>query len=414
MNSVFENKSPVIRFKEFEKGWTFESLDCVASKVSKKNINLNEERVLTNSAKFGIVFQQNFFDKEIGKLENLTGYYKVEINDFIYNPRISRYASAGPINRNKLSEGVVSPLYTVFRFYEGNLDFLEQYFKSTKWHRHIKKIANYGARFDRMNITIRDLFTLPIPIIEEQEQQKIASFLSKVDTRIEQLEKKKSLFEQYKKGLMQKIFSQEIRFKDDQGKEYPEWEVISLKQVGETYGGLSGKSKDDFGDGKQYVQYLQVFENSRVKLENCGLVRISESEKQHRVCKGDVLFTVSSETRDEVGVSSVVLDETDELYLNSFCFGLRLNLNKLSPDFARYLFRNQEFRRKIVRLSQGSTRFNLSKKAVMEISEFVPHHDEQQKIANFLSSIDRKIELISGQISQTRDFKLGLLQQMFV
>ena len=204
-----------------------------------------------------------------------------------------------------------------------------------------------------------------------------------------------------------------LRFKDDQGKEFPEWEVNSLKQLGETYGGLSGKSKDDFGDGKKYVQYLQVFESSRVKLENCGFVRILESEKQHRVFKGDVLFTVSSETRDEVGISSVVLDDIDELYLNSFCFGLRLESNELSPDFARYLFRNHEFRREIFRLSQGSTRFNLSKKAMMGISLFVPHQQEQQKISNFLSPIDTRIEQLVEKRSLFERFKKGLMQKFF-
>lgn len=278
----------------------------------------------------------------------------------------------------------------------------------------LNKILSYCTGTSYPAIASNDLGEILVFLPVAEEQQKIASFFSSIDTRIEQLEKKKSLFEQLRKGLMQKLFTQEIRFKDDQGNKYQDWEIISLSQLGQTYGGLSGKSKDDFGDGKKYVQYLQVFENSRVQLENCGLVRILQGEYQHRVCKGDVLFTISSETRDEVGISSVVLDEIDELYLNSFCFGLRLNSNKLSPDFARYLFRNHEFRREMYRLSQGSTRFNLSKKAVMGISVFVPHHQEQQNIADFLASLDRKLEQIKEQINQTREFKKGLLQQMFV
>ncbi len=289
-------------------------------------------------------------------------------------------------------------------------DFARYLFRNHEFRREMYRLSQGSTRF---NLSKKAVMRVSVLVPHHQEQQKIAAFLTSIDTRIEELEKRKSMFEQFKKGLMQKLFSQEIQFKDDQGKEFPEWEAISLSQLGETYGGLSGKSKDDFGDGKKYVQYLQVYENSKVELENCGLVRILQGENQHRVCKGDVLFTISSETRDEVGISSVILDEVDELYLNSFCFGLRLKSNKLSPDFARYLFRNHEFRREMYRLSQGSTRFNLSKKAVMRVSVLVPHHQEQQKIASYLSSIDRKIKLNSEQIEKTRIFKRGLFQQMF-
>ena len=214
---------PDIRFKNFSGYWSLKPLSYFASQVKKKNTNQAESYVLTNSAKLGIVGQEEYFDREIAKNENLARYYVVHIGDFIYNPRKSASASAGPIKRNRCAKGVVSPIYTVFHFSKGNSDFFEQFFNSTKWHRYMKSIANYGARFDRLSITRTDFFNLPLPCISEEEQQKIASFLSSVDTKIEQLGKNKALLEQYKKGMMQKLFSQEIRFKDEQGNEYPEW-----------------------------------------------------------------------------------------------------------------------------------------------------------------------------------------------
>ncbi len=425
MNPVFEDKSPVIRFKEFKKCWTFESLNCVASRVSKKNINLDENRVLTNSAKFGIVLQQNFFDKEIGKLENLTGYYKVEINDFVYNPRISRYASAGPVNRNKLTEGVVSPLYSVFRFFEGDLDFLEQYFKSTKWHRHIKKVANYGARFDRMNITIRDLFALPVPVIEVREQEKIASFLSSVDTRIEQLERKKLLLEQYKKGLMQKLFSQEIRFKDDEGKDYPEW-------VRETFGNLyCFKSTNSFSREKMnhslgtvrnihygdiHTKFKAQFELKRESVPFLNTDVDINNLSDDMFCKeGDLVIADASE--DYVGIGKTI--ELLNLENQKVLAGLHTLLARLISDqiyvgFSAFMMECWFVRHQIMKNAQGTKVLGISMGRLCRVQVPLPSREEQQNIADFLSTIDRKIELVSEQISRTKEFKKGLLQQMFV
>ena len=129
---------------------------------------------------------------------------------------------------------------------------------------------------------------------------------------------------------------------------------------------------------------------------------------------GDVFFTVSSETPNEIGTASVLLDQIDELYLNSFCFGYRANsLDLLSPYFSRYLFRSELFRNEIVKLAQGSTRYNMSKVQLMKLKIQLPCLEEQQKIATFLSNVDAKIESTNQQINQTQSFKKGLLQQMF-
>lgn len=224
------------------------------------------------------------------------------------------------------------------------------------------------------------------------EQTKIATFLTAVDEKLTQLKKKKTLLEQYKKGVMQKLFSQELRFKDDNNQDFPDWQEKTLGEMGETYNGLTGKNKDSFGTGKPYIQYKQIFDDSKIDVTRFELVEISYDEKQNKVKFGDIFFTVSSETPDEVGMSSVLLNEVEELYLNSFCFGYRpFSLQILSPFYARYLFRSEQFRKTVIVLAQGSTRYNLSKLGMMNLIIGLPSLPEQQKIATFLSSIDEKI-----------------------
>lgn len=270
-----------------------------------------------------------------------------------------------------------------------------------------------GSNYPAIGAT--DLKTIPIFFPSLPEQEKIASFLTAVDERIELLQKKKEKLEEYKKGVMQKLFSQEIRFKDENGNDFPEWEEKRLGEVGKTYNGLTGKTKIDFGEGEPYIQYLQIFTNSKINTKEFGLVNIGENENQSKVQYGDVFFTTSSETPNEIGTASVLLEEVNKVYLNSFCFGFRPNsLIELVPDFSRYLFRSEQFRRIIIKLAQGSTRFNMSKVELMKLKILLPKKEEQDKIASFLTSLDDKIDIISKEIEQSNLYKKGLLQKMFV
>ncbi|HEY3429570.1 MAG TPA: restriction endonuclease subunit S, partial [Cyclobacteriaceae bacterium] len=218
-----------------------------------------------------------------------------------------------------------------------------------------------------------------------------------------------------KKCVMQQLFSGKLRFKDENGKAYPKWEEKRLGEIGNTFNGLTGKTKENFGEGKPYIQYMQIFANSKIDASKCGLVQIDKNEEQQRVQYGDVFFTTSSETPEEIGICSVLLNEVGEMYLNSFCFGFRPNsFEQLVPGFASYLFRNEIFRRKIIRLAQGSTRYNMSKVELMKLKVLLPSKEEQQKIASLLTALDAKIESVATQIDHAKTFKKGLLQQMFV
>ncbi|HEM4779432.1 TPA: restriction endonuclease subunit S, partial [Streptococcus suis] len=171
------NDFPELRFPEFTDAWKQRKLGEVAEKISQKNLDRQYVETFTNSAEFGIISQRDFFEKNISSLDNISGYYIVNPDDFVYNPRISNLAPVGPIKRNKLGRvGVMSPLYTIFRFSDIHLDFVEKYFDTTIWHRYMELNGDSGARSDRFAIKDSVFKGLPIPLPTLPEQEAIGSF----------------------------------------------------------------------------------------------------------------------------------------------------------------------------------------------------------------------------------------------
>src|SRR5690606_15164914 len=169
-----------------------------------------------------------------------------------------------------------------------------------------------------------------------------------------------------------------------------EWKA--LEELGVFYGGLTGKSKSDFAEGNaKFITYMNVFSNIAVNTDIATFVKIAENERQNKVEYGDVLFTGSSETPDECGMSSVMTTKTDEeFYLNSFCFGYRLNYKNLFlPDFLKYLFRDNKIRKHISQTANGVTRFNVSKARFAKISIPIPPLEIQQKIVAILDTFSK-------------------------
>lgn len=247
------------------------------------------------------------------------------------------------------------------------------------------------------------------------EQQNIALLFSFINERISTQNKIIAQLQSLMQSLSEQLFKQQIRFRDENGNDFPDWEEKKLGDIGETYNGLAGKTKDDFGKGERYIQYKQIFDSSKIKIVNCGLVDILKNENQNRVQYGDVFFTTSSETPEEIGMSSVLLDDVENIYLNSFCFGFRPNsLELLEPQLSRYFFRSKIFRDEIITLAQGSTRYNLSKGEFKKLSIKLPCLEEQALIANFLSSIDEKTETEKTILKQYEKQKRYFLQNMFM
>ena len=199
-----------------------------------------------------------------------------------------------------------------------------------------------------------------------------------------------------------------------------EWEKTTLGNIGESFNGLTGKSGADFGQGSPYITYKSIFDNSRIDLSRVELVTITDQERQkgtqNKVQYGDIFFTTSSETPEEVGMTSVLLDDIEDCYLNSFCFGYRLySKEHILPEYMRFYLRTQGVRKKLFVLAQGSTRFNISKGEVMNVSVAIPEIKEQEKIAKFLSlleeRIDTQIKIIEKLESLIKGLCLKLTQQ---
>jgi type I restriction enzyme S subunit len=190
------------------------------------------------------------------------------------------------------------------------------------------------------------------------------------------------------------------------------WEQRKLGEMGATYSGLSGKSKEDFGHGGAlFVPYTNVFDNPIGDPERLERVEIDES--QNVVRRGDALFTVSSETPEEVGMSCVWPSDLDNLYLNSFCFGYRQN-GCFDSNYLAYMLRSDTFRNQVEMLAQGISRFNISKGKVMEIEVPVPSKGEQALVGRLFVIIDDLITLHQRKHDQLATLKKSLLEKMFV
>lgn len=187
--------------------------------------------------------------------------------------------------------------------------------------------------------------------------------------------------------MAEKQITPEIRF---EGFTDP-WEQRKLGNCGTNYGGLTGKTKEDFGHGNaRFIPYTNVFDNPLTDTKRLEAVEIDSSQNQ--VAYGDAFFTVSSETPDEVGMSSVWLSDQEDVYLNSFCFGYRQD-STFDPNYLAYMLRSRLVRSDLILLAQGISRFNISKNKVMELSVPVPSAVEQRQLGQYFTKLDSLITL---------------------
>jgi type I restriction enzyme S subunit len=382
-------KVPKLRFKEFSDEWEEKKLGEIGNKITLKNNSEKIKTVLTNSAEKGIVKQEDFFDKEITNEKNINNYYIVSKNDFVYNPRISKQAPYGPINKSNIDIGIVSPLYLVFNIKNENVNFLEKYFKSSYWYSYMYNIGNSGARSDRMNIGVNDFFNMPINIPSLQEQEKIANFLTSIDKKISLTEEKLELFREYKKGVMQKIFLQELRFKDSNGNDYPEWEE---KRFDEVYTTVSNKEFQIKNSEILNIGKYRVIDQGKEKIAGYSNNELKVFKDIPIIVYGDHTTNIKFVDFNFIlgGDGTKLLTAKNQRHLKFLYFALD-NYNITPEGYKRY--------------------FSILKEIILYIPSSL---EEQKKIADFLSSIDSKLKSIEKELEGLKEFKKGLLQQMFV
>ena len=247
-----------------------------------------------------------------------------------------------------------------------------------------------------------------------KEQKEIGVYFSYFDHLITLHQRKLEKLKTFKKAMLDKMFPKngelvpEIRFS---GFTDP-WEQRKLGDVGTTYTGLSGKTKEDFGHGNgKFVTYMNVFSNTVGLPDMVEPVEIDDT--QNKVLYGDVLFTTSSETPEEVGMSSVWLENAENTYLNSFCFGYRPTV-EFNPYYLAYMLRSFSMREKIKFLAQGISRYNISKNKMMYIEIPIPNIEEQEQIGTYFRTINNLITLHQRKLEKLQNIKKSMLNKMFI
>ena len=405
-----KDKQPEIRFPGFTEDWEQRKLgDFVVDYVEKTSVQ-NQFPMLTSSQQKGIVLQEDYFANRQVTTENNIGYFVLPRGYFTFRSRSDNDVFV--FNRNDIIDrGIISYFYPVFTLKSADSDFFLRRINNG-----IRRQLSIQAEGTGQHVlSLKKFKNIVAMFPSEEEQQKIGSFFKRLDDTIALHQRKLDLLKETKKGFLQKMFPKngakvpEIRFPGFT----EDWEERKLGGIGKTYTGLTGKSKEDFGHGDaKFVTYMNVFQNPKATLEQLENVEIDP--RQNEVKKGDVFFTTSSETPEEVGMSSVWTHDINNIYLNSFTFAYRPTI-KFDLDYLAFMLRSQSVRKKIIFLAQGISRYNISKTKMMDISVPIPvNFEEQQKIGNFFKQLDDTITLHQRKLDLLKETKKGFLQKMFV
>lgn len=406
---------PTIRFEGYTDDWEQRKLNEIADKVSEKNKNNEFSEPFTNSAEQGIISQKDYFDREIVNNENLNGYYIVRNDDFIYNPRISATAPVGPINRNRLGRnGVMSPLYTVFRTHDIDNLYLEFYFKTTKWHRFMKLNGDSGARFDRFTISSTQFMEMPIPYPTLEEQQKIGEYFESLDTLITLHQRKCEETKKLKKFMLQKMFPKkgekvpEIRF----GGFTDDWEqrklgddLVSIHTGTNLLGSTTNIGMPLIKMGNIQRGY---FDTSKVEF----LAENEQPDNEDIANYGDFFFNTRN-TLELVGKGATWMKNSGEYAFNSNI--ARFELRNIDTIFFNYLYNTETMTRQIHARAMGTTSVAAIYPRTLEsVGYLVPCMKEQQKIGAYFKHLDHLITLHQHKCEELQNIKKFMLQNMFI
>ena len=414
---------PKLRFPEFDGKWEKTALNKVAKiydgthqtpKYIKEGVpfvsvedieNINDSnKYISNEA-----FEKNF------KI-------KPQRDDILMTRITAGIIGATAIINNNKPLGYYVSLALIRKLPNIDVKYLNQSINSFLFKHELHKRIIHVAFPKKINLG--DICNCKLSVPQIPEQQKIATFLTAVDDKIQQLTKKKALLEQYKKGVMQKIFKQEIRFKDDDGKEFLEWEE---KKLGDIYSFISTNSfsreKLNFELGiYRNIHYGDIHTKFRsafnIKKETVPFINpeVEITNSPENYCQsGDLIFADASEDYNDIGKCIEIVNTNSEIILAGLhTIHAKSNPKRMYIGFGGYLMQSEDIKRQIKIIAQGIKVLSISPKRLAEIMLILPCINEQQKIADFLTAIDNKIEQVNTQLDKTKAFKKGLLQQMFV
>ena len=272
----------------------------------------------------------------------------------------------------------------------------------------IRGLSNSGSQENLSGQIVR---SLKIPLApSKEEQEAIADALSDADSLIESLEQLLAKKRQIKQGAMQELLTGEKRLPGFSGR----WRASRLGDFGVTYGGLTGKSKSDFGHGTaRYITFMNVMSNVVIDCTSFDSVDVRSKESQNSAAAGDLFFNGSSETPEEVGMCAYLDTEVQGVYLNSFCFGFRARADApIDRLYLAYYFRSSQGRELLESLAQGATRYNLSKTALLRVEFPLPKVEEQVAIATILSDMDAELAALERKLIKARRIKQGMMQEL--
>ncbi|WOK09359.1 restriction endonuclease subunit S [Imperialibacter roseus] len=398
------NYQPTLRFPEFSGDWPTQALGYFIEE--RKEISDEELPLYSLTIEKGIVAKSERYERSHLVNDEGDAYKVMYENDFAFNPMNLRFGALARYKEN--SKVKVSKYYNIFYCNDnGNPIFFENYLTSFKLIQFYDRMST-GSLIEKKRVHYLDFVHFKRHIPSLPEQQKIASFLTAVDSKLQALKKKKALLEQYKKGLMQKLFSQELRFKDENGKEFPEWEKKKLGEVAKVYDGTH-QTPNYVEEGVPFYSVEHVTANQFSETKFISEAVFIKENQRVELQKGDILMTRIG----DIGTPRLIdWDVRASFYVSLALIKSKATINSkyLSHYINSNMFQNELWMRTIH--VAFPKKINLGE--IGECFLELPSKNEQTKIANFLSAIDEKIEKVTAQIEKTEQWKKGLLQQMFV
>lgn len=416
---------PDLRFPEFEYEWVQKKIDNLTTKIgSGKTPKGGSANYLSEGIPF---FRSQNIQNGYLNLNDLV-YIDSEIDESMKNSK-SYFgdillnitgASIGRSAINTLSKTHINmnQHVCIIRLKkEFSFNFLGQFLLSPQGQKKIFKAQSGGSR---EGLNFKEIGSIKVNIPKNfDEQEKIGDFFSKLDQQIELEEQKLSLLEEQKKGYMQQIFSQKLRFKDESGNDYPEWEEKKFSELLSYSSNGVDKKINKNNDIAYMVNYMDVFKKTKLNTKNRDLLMEITATKiqkeKNNLKKGDILFTPSSETREDIAKSTVVFEDLDNTVYSYHLIRLRpLDSNIFSLKYSNYLSEQNFISKQFRRLAQGAQRYTLTKEYFENIKLNLPHIKEQEKIGDFFSKLDEVINKQSQKVDELKLRKQGFLQKMFV